>query len=805
MIVKYRDDRTDAATALECRAEVGYTLIHLIHLLHRIPTLPMTRKRICQLGSPLDNFYSREFWKGAAGEAERLDMDLVYLAGGMQGIYFNGFSETCELTESRSTLTYQFLDPSRFDGVLVWGAQWGHDADDALISSTMTRFSPLPIVSVGWSDPGIHAVIQDNYNGMRQMVSHLIKEHGHRNIAYLKSESTFAQREAEERFQAYLDELEAQGITPDPRLIVYGHEIEQKRADILKHHAVGENWAILAMHELLEDRGLQPGWDFTAIATRDDFAALTVISELQRRGVAVPGDVAVSGFDDLVAGRCSNPPLSTVTQSFSGQAAQGMRLLDALLRGEQPEAITHMEPSRPVIRESCGCLNRFMRSAFEASTTALDREETRAMVVQPIETVLAKYTENQAALPDIAQVVRRCMHRLRDLGIDPMEMAGVVSALSSGMLLPDKDAVIRAVQMLVGDISQRLQLQDHIDADERQDQLDNINRDIFRTYNLDQVLDSVEAELPVIGAKGCSIILFADPLDPLAGSRVLFSSSHGKRREGSGAGAPLFPTREILPEGFWPDGSEPFSLYVEPLYFAGRRLGYLVMEHGDSDGKTYTSLASRLASVLEGAFLVRSLNDKQTELEKAYSDILELSNRDALTGLFNRRAFQRELQGEKYRMDRYSTRDYPIYSLLFLDLDNFKYYNDTFGHGVGDMALKAFAELISSCIRTTDVVARFGGDEFVIMLTETDLPDAEILASRILGRIQETDHLHVRIEELSQMELIIPPEQLLSCSIGIACYNRSENPEQTLQSADRALYEAKTTGKGRYCIYRKEA
>jgi len=232
--------------------------------------------------------------------------------------------------------------------------------------------------------------------------------------------------------------------------------------------------------------------------------------------------------------------------------------------------------------------------------------------------------------------------------------------------------------LLAGDIAQRLQLLKYIDAQQRQDRLDTINRDTFRTYNLDLVLDYVEAELPVIGAKGCAIVLFTDPMNPLSTSRVIFSSSRGKRNSEARPDAPEFSTQRILPDGLWPETNDPISIYVEPLFFAGRRLGYLVMERGDSDGTTYTSLASRLASVLEGAFLVRSLEEKGIELEKAYANILELSEHDALTGLFNRRAFDREFLKEKRRIDRYFQVGHPAHSLLFIDIDNFKYYNDKY-------------------------------------------------------------------------------------------------------------------------------
>jgi diguanylate cyclase (GGDEF)-like protein len=761
----------------------------------------MSRKRICLLGAPLDGYYSCQFWKGAADEAETLGFDLVYLAGGFQRVYFDKFSEKCGLNESRSTLAYQFLDPTMFDGILVWGAQWQHDANDELIASTLARFAPLPVVSVGWSGAGIYSIHLDNYTGMREIIAHLISEHGHKKIAFLKSGHTFTQCEAEERFRAYCEELEAHGIAFDPRLVVYGSEVEEKRRKSLELHSFGEHWADLAMRELVDNRGLVPGRDFTALVARDDDAALTVISHLKGRGYSVPRDVAVCGFDNILAGRCWDPPLTTVTQSFSEQGARGMRLLDAILGGESVPPETRMESAKPIIRESCGCLNQFMRQRFLRLTGNGEQQINDPSLTKGIQSVLEKIAIQKATLADLSDEIGASMSRLFDESGDPMEMAELLADIPLSESMPDEAAILQAAQALVGDIAQRLQQLRSIRSQERQDELDRINRDTFRTYDLDLVLDSVEAELPVIGAKGCAIVLFSDSMDPLSKSRVIFASFFGKRNREASPNAPEFPTRQILPDGIWPSTDNPYSLYIEPLFFAERRLGYIVMERGDSDGRTYPSLASRLASVLEGAFLVRSLNEKQIELEKAYANILELSEHDSLTGLFNRRAFNREFLKEKRRIDRYFHVGHPALSLLFIDIDNFKFYNDTFGHDVGDAVLKSVAEYLAGTIRSTDIIARYGGDEFIVLLPSTDVEGAEKIAGRIILQIQENADLPRRIEALSGKKVELPEGKPLTCSIGISSSILSGNdPEAIIKSADRALYEAKQAGKKCYRV-----
>jgi diguanylate cyclase (GGDEF)-like protein len=761
----------------------------------------VSRKRICLLGSPLDTFYSRQFWKGAADRAEALGLDLVYLAGGFQRVYLNGFPAKCGLNESRSTLTYQILDPSMFSGFLIWGAQWQHDADDEIIVSLIARFAPLPVVSVGWSGPGCCAVLQDNYAGMREIIAHLIREHGHKRIAFLKSGHTFVQREAEERFRAYEDALAADGIPLNPQLVVYGGEVEEKRLRSFEKHSLGENWADIGMQELLDIRGLVPGRDFTALVARDDDAAMRCISNLKGRGFNVPRDVAVCGFDDIVAGRCWDPPLTTVSQSFLDQADQGMRLLHSVLQGDSVSDITYMEPSKPVIRESCGCLNQHMRRMFKGFSAAGDPAREKMTKTRNIESLLRRIAEKRADLSDLAEEIRAAIRPLTMAGEDPLELAEMLAQVAVDPSSPESAALLRAALVLVGDIAQRMQLRQFIGVQQRQEQLDTIDRDTFRTYDLDLVFDSVEAELPVIGASGCAIVLFLDPVNPLDQSRVIFASSRGRRNRRANLSAPAFSTREILPARIWPEADDPVSLYVETLYFAERRLGLLILERGDSDGVSYTSLASRLASVLEGAFLVRSLKEKQIELEKANAEILALSERDALTGLYNRRAFEHEFLKEKRRIERYTRTAQQDYSLLYIDVDNFKYYNDAFDHAFGDAVLKAIAEHLNRMIRTMDIVSRYGGDEFVILLPSTDLAGAEIISKRIVSSMRGNPELIRRVEELSGRTFAVPEERDLSCSIGISSSILVGNePEDVLKSADHALYQAKQKGRGRYCI-----
>jgi diguanylate cyclase (GGDEF)-like protein/PAS domain S-box-containing protein len=162
------------------------------------------------------------------------------------------------------------------------------------------------------------------------------------------------------------------------------------------------------------------------------------------------------------------------------------------------------------------------------------------------------------------------------------------------------------------------------------------------------------------------------------------------------------------------------------------------------------------------------------------------SIRDALTGLFNRRFMQEALEREILRARR---KGHPL-SLLFLDIDHFKRFNDTFGHDAGDFVLQAFSDLLSSFFRGDDVVCRCGGEEFAVILPESRAEDAALRANALRN-------------ELKQLKLQYKNTRLgsISASIGVAAFpEHCLTPDTLLKIADQCLYRSKAEGRDRVTI-----
>jgi two-component system, cell cycle response regulator len=184
------------------------------------------------------------------------------------------------------------------------------------------------------------------------------------------------------------------------------------------------------------------------------------------------------------------------------------------------------------------------------------------------------------------------------------------------------------------------------------------------------------------------------------------------------------------------------------------------------------TLSNQIALVMDNAILHRQISN--------------LARTDGLTGLLNHRTFMEKLSEEYRRIDR---QERP-FSVLLMDIDKFKAVNDTYGHPVGDVAIKAVARVLRETVRGTDFVARYGGEEFAVGMVDTNTEGAELMAERVRSIMEKTVVTTVGSTDLK-----------VTLSIGVANFPRdTRNLPDLVTLADNALYQAKRTGRNRVCV-----
>lgn len=245
-------------------------------------------------------------------------------------------------------------------------------------------------------------------------------------------------------------------------------------------------------------------------------------------------------------------------------------------------------------------------------------------------------------------------------------------------------------------------------------------------------------------------------------------------------------------------GSASKSFLGVPLIWRDQIIGILSVQsyqpgaYSPEDIRLMETIATQAAGALEHAQLYAQLNtawagtqEANKDLKKALGKMEKLAITDKLTGTYNRRKFDEIIEAEIKRAARYHT---PL-SMLMLDIDYFKNLNDAFGHHVGDQVLQSFVRIIKAHLRASDSLARWGGDEIIILTPGIDLQKATLLAEKLRGLVEE----HHFVNQSSTRVTI---------SVGVAEFHAGESGEDLLRRADTALYQAKANG--RNCVIENE-
>ena len=262
-----------------------------------IPKKSVERKTIGVFASQVGRAWGAEFLAGITAAAETHNVNLIHFIGGRL---------TPQISTDKPTPSFGLYDlakPDQFDG-LILTSDIAYNTSPAELKTFSDLHNNIPIVTQSVAMNGATMFVPDNVEGMRAAVRHLIEEHGYKRIAFICGIP--GQVDAEQRFQAYKDELKAHGLRYDEDFVVDGDYTHESGRD--------------AIATLLEKRKLR----FHAVVAANDRMAFGALEALQQRGVRVPQDVAVTGFDDLREAQATGVPLTTVHQSFYAAGKQAL-------------------------------------------------------------------------------------------------------------------------------------------------------------------------------------------------------------------------------------------------------------------------------------------------------------------------------------------------------------------------------------------------------------------------------------------------------------------------------------------------
>ena len=633
---------------------------------------------IALLLNDFHNEYSMAVYRGARFVAEERGISLATFGVG-------SIESPVQHMGMRNRL-FSLVNPDDFDGIYYVSSSLSNYVGSERFLNYAASFGDIPSAHVGIRHDSVLTFGIDNYSGMYDAVNHLIAEHGRVKIAYISG--TLGVYEADERFKAYKQALLDNSIEYDERYVYHGSFIRED--------------GFSAVNAFIDERKLE----IDGLVGANDHMTLYAMKALQKRGISVPEQVSVVGFDDLASARSCTPALTTVHQSAFDLGAFAMRRLAEGIRDDNLEIRHEQLPAPLTVRQSCGC------KAGKAAQFVANNEES----------------------PD---------------------------------MLSEKD---------------------RSEWEEQRSFVNLMTRDLIGNFEIDEILSILHGQLNYLGINDFSLSQYVGQ-----GQAELLFDQTGHRGE-------KFPEKQLISGGL-SRLPRPYYCHILPLFYREEDIGFFVSDVASRDVSVLEILRDHLSSALKGARLLEAakshaeylrieveqrtqeLANRTIELEKALDVVQETSDKlerlsimDELTGLYNRRGFF-TLAGQQISLKNRNSKDLL---LVYFDIDGLKKINDTLGHTVGDHAIKTFANLLKKVFRCSDIIARIGGDEFVVLAIECSIREYKKVKNRLDQAIEEFN-----ASENQQFQL--------SVSAGAApCDpNATFNIEQLMEEADAELYKEK--------------
>ncbi|MGB9768589.1 MAG: diguanylate cyclase [Dictyoglomus turgidum] len=714
------------------------------------------RKRIGVIVNYLYEEYQLKVISGIINTSRKYNIDLFIFVGG---------NLNYDIENLQRNKIYQLINYKDIDGLIILGLVLGYNIPKEKIIGFYKNFSDIPTVSIGLTVENFPSITIDNSKGFINLLDHLVKDHKYKNFTFVTG--PLNNDEAKERYEIFLKIMRENNIEIKDDYIYEG--------DFSKFSGIN------AVRTFLDERKLKPD----VIVFSNDMMAIGGIEELKRRKIKIPEDIAITGFDNIEESYFITPSLTTVNQPLYELGEKALEICLSIILGEKVKENIVL-PTRLIIRESCGhkeeifnkaippsekkivniteakiLKNKFLEFLTEDSQIKKENYELFSKIYDLFFTSL--FEKRQIFLEKIHEYLEKNLSTTEELKEIVFLIDSFTKIYLEKDLKKDAETLILKAERIISTYSEKLLRYDQYKTNEEIELLGYIGSDLLSSFRMEDIIERISARLPELNINSFYLV-FTD--ENLKEKKLIFAHLRDENvREEI-----KLSFDEIIPKKLYP--KERKELIVKPLYFQENFFGYMVLEYGPKRGVIYEILRSQISAAIQGAKICEELN--------------RLAITDPLTQLFNRRYIEEELRKEIERSKRYSR---PL-SVMVLDLDNFKIINDILGHQYGDEVLKKIGENLKKSCRKVDTVGRFGGDEFVIILPETNLEKSIKVANKI-------------IKNLEKMEIKFPNGEkiYISISIGIASYpETSKDPEKILSLADSAMYNAKRLGGKQYSI-----
>lgn len=746
--------------------------------------------------------YSEELLRGFYAGARDEGVNIVLLMGPQMPTYCTDIVTSSITGNYRYQFNsiYQYTHFMKPDAAIIsYGTLSAFNSEQSK-QSFLDQFSDIPYVIIEDESPddNVLYLATDNYSGMKACVEHLIEDHGYRKIGFLSGPKN--NHDSQQRLQAYCDAMKQHGLEVTDTMIVYGDYTDR----------VDEE----AMYLLDHNPGLE------AIVSANDGMAKSCYRVCAERNLIVGKDIAITGFDDIIAARTMTPPLTSVSQNSFQISYSAMQNAVALCRGEKP--VSRKMPTVLKKRCSCGCSPI---RVFE--TTYVPADEMGSFVARAIEEVSQYLFDSVAYKPDrdyltkaLSDYFDYIYHKvylgdykkfsvdylleiLKKIATYPylsseivlenitqllqIMLANARNAYSQGMM----ESLISTSRQFVHSLSiQKLENEIYI-SNRKSWFVPAFTRDLASEVymaNPQDIFYHVMEELKKMAVRSAHFFMFDEPIVHEPGEEQLkfpekinlvayFDSEDMKFYRK--AQQPVFTADRGCLSCFDQGNA---TCFTSVLFFSERKqYGIMICDVDHADIAFLQICSVQLGTLFR--FIELNLLEQQTQKDlqdslrviKEQNTILSfISEYDELTGLLNRRGFiEKALSLYEKSMGKRAF-------MIFGDLDHLKQINDIYGHAEGDFAIKNIAERFRRILPKDAINGRIGGDEYVSFL----LSDEEGFQNRVEKEFADASR---EFNENSEKPYYV------EMSVGICelICDPQVSFEEVMKKSDRLLYKAK--------------
>ena len=568
----------------------------------------------------IHNQWAQSTWPSFAESAKKFNRSLYIFPGG----WLNSVKDSNILRNS----IYPLVNSENLDGLIFYSPTVKFDGiDDEVFDKFCAELASLPFVTVAEKLPGHPSVEVDGYTGMKQLVAHCIEIHGAKKIAYLRGPANHP--DTVERFNGYKDALKEAGlpVMPDDPLVTDPFPWDD---------------GIKAAAQLYEDRKLKPGKDFDTLVGADDDMAALAISYFSKYGYRVPRDYRVLGFDNSLESKLAESPLSTVIAPYSDISSESFRVLINLMEKDDSEKapIENIRlPSKPIIRESCGCGKAFLFTpAAEPSGLSISSEpgkliskiseiielskrEVKAFIIpliyawSRIPDEAGDDTANSVYVENFLNHFEKSMVRYFSSNGEATFIFRLLNEIYHSGLVPASKFKKYETAMLriVSEGRERALIRIQYDREKLNNELNSLKLELLETKDRNSLIERLAKYLPGIGIDIAGLVLYENDEKSFWVSGYSQDGINTVRET-------YFPAKLLVPESI-KDLYSRGVFMVQPLFIEDRALGYFIHTVPVYEGLLYEDLRTTISYALKGISqfeeVVRAQKEIQENIEKS--------------------------------------------------------------------------------------------------------------------------------------------------------------------------------------------